>query len=139
MTGPATASDRLQLVLVTLDRKVLETECDEVRLPGALGELGILPAHTPMITALTIGELMVRDGASRRWFALAGGFAEISGNVVTVLADRADGPEGIDAAAERRAIAKAEEDILAAQDEAWQDDMRALELARTRLAVAERG
>jgi F-type H+-transporting ATPase subunit epsilon len=90
---------RLTLTVVTPERAVVGgVACDEVTLPGWDGELGILPAHTPLITLLGIGLVTYRDGAKKTAVAVRGGFAEIAGDAVRVLADEAAAKDAIDAA-----------------------------------------
>jgi F-type H+-transporting ATPase subunit epsilon len=101
---------RLTLTLVTPERAVVVGAlCDEVTLPGWDGEIGILPAHTPLITLLGIGLVTFRDGSKRTSVAVRGGFAEIAGDAVRVLADEAAAKDVVDAAkaAEERTAAEA--------------------------------
>ncbi len=101
---------RLTLTVVTPERAVvIGVACDEVTLPGWDGEIGILPAHTPLITLLGIGLVTFRDGSKRTSVAVRGGFAEIAGDAVRVLADEAAAKDVIDAAkaAEERTAAEA--------------------------------
>ncbi len=89
---------RLTLTVVTPERSVVPgVACDEVTLPGWEGEIGILPAHTPLITLLGIGLVTFRDGAKKTSVAVRGGFAEIANDAVRVLADEAAGKDAIDA------------------------------------------
>ena len=89
----------LTLTVVTPERAVLQgVVCDDVVLPGFDGELGILPAHTPLITLLGIGVVTYRTGTQKVSVAVRGGFAEISGDAVRVLADEAIPKDAIDAA-----------------------------------------
>jgi F-type H+-transporting ATPase subunit epsilon len=60
------------------------------------GRLGILPNHTPLLTALDFGEVMVRTGQTEQFFAIGGGFAEVGPEQVIVLADSAEQAEEID-------------------------------------------
>ena len=91
---------RLTLTVVTPERAVLQgVACDEVTLPAQRGEIGILPGHTPLIALLGIGVVGYRDGSRRAAVAVRGGFVEIAGDAVRVLADDAAGPDAIDAAA----------------------------------------
>jgi F-type H+-transporting ATPase subunit epsilon len=91
---------RLTLTVVTPERAVLQAvACDEVTLPAQKGEIGILPGHTPLIALLGIGVVGYRDGSRRRALAVRGGFVEISGDAVRVLADAAAAPDAIDVAA----------------------------------------
>jgi F-type H+-transporting ATPase subunit epsilon len=100
---------RLTLTVVTPERAVVpDVACDEVTLPGWDGELGILPAHTPLITLLGIGLVTFREGNKRTSVAVRGGFAEIANDAVRVLADEAAGKDAIDAAAAAREKAAAE-------------------------------
>ena len=100
---------KLTLTLVTPERALLDAvPCDEVTLPGDRGELGILPSHTPLITLLGIGRVSWKEGASRGAVAVRGGFAEIAGDVVRILADASATKETIDAAAMAQAKEAAE-------------------------------
>jgi F-type H+-transporting ATPase subunit epsilon len=102
-------SARLTLTVVTPERALLQgVACDEVAVPGLEGELGILPGHTPLIALLGIGVVRSRDGAASVSVAVRGGFVEIAGDAVRVLADEAAAKETIDAA-------KAAEDKTAAE------------------------
>ncbi len=92
---------KLTLTVVTPERSVVEkTPCDEVTLPAEQGEIGVLPGHTPLITLLGTGVVAYRStGGAPGAVAVRGGFAEIAGDVVRVLADDAAGPAAIDPAA----------------------------------------
>lgn len=92
----------LVLDIVTVERQVLSAEVDMVTAPGVEGELGILPRHAPLITALAEGELRIKQGADERIFAIGGGYLEVLDDRITVLADSAEYAEEID-------IARAEE------------------------------
>jgi len=90
---------RLSLTVVTPERAVLQTvACDEVTLPAQRGEIGILPGHTPLIALLGIGVVGYRDGSRRAAVAVRGGFVEIAGDAVRILADAAAAPGGVDVA-----------------------------------------
>ena len=67
----------IQLAIVTPTREAVAMECDEVIAPGAEGEVGLLPGHVPLITALSPGVLTVYKGGHQRFFAVGTGFAEI--------------------------------------------------------------
>ncbi len=129
-------ADRLHLDVVTPSRRLLAEEVEEVRLPGALGELGVLPGHTPLLTSLGTGPLAYHKGQEEHRLAVQGGFAEVLPDRVTVLARIAEPPEAIDveAAAAARAEAEAALPTAAAEDiERLTDEVR---LATTRLEVA---
>ncbi len=128
---------RLTLTVVTPERAVLSgVACDEVTLPAWRGEIGVLPGHTPLIALLGIGVVGYRDGARRAALAVRGGFVEVAGDAVRILADEAAAPEGIDAAKaaadktdaeSRRARAAGDEELDAANADA--------RFAEARLAV----
>lgn len=131
-------ADRLQLDVVTPSRRLLSEEVEEVRLPGALGELGVLPGHTPLLTSLGTGPLAYHKGQHEHRLVVQGGFAEVLPDRVTVLARIAELPETIDvgAAAAARAEAEAALPTAAAEDiDRLTDQVR---LAATRLEVAGR-
>ncbi len=87
----------LRFELVTADRVVLEEDdVDAVIAPGADGELGILPRHVPLITTLVPGELRIRRGGQETAIVVTGGFMEVAGNRVLVLADAAERSDEID-------------------------------------------
>ncbi|MEN8162736.1 MAG: ATP synthase F1 subunit epsilon [Acidobacteriota bacterium] len=88
--------ERLHLEIVTRHRRVMEVEVDEVRLPGVMGELGILPGHTPLLTALAIGRVSYSADGQERQLVVKNGFAEVQPDRVTVLAREALLPDEID-------------------------------------------
>ena len=128
-------ADRLLLELVTPERRVLSEEVVEVRIPGLLGELGVLPGHTPLLTALGTGPLAYTQGGREHRLALQGGFAEVLPDRVTVLARVAELPAEIDLEAARKQLAKAEAALPKAAAESLDEISDALRLAVTRLEV----
>jgi F-type H+-transporting ATPase subunit epsilon len=128
----------LRLEVVTPRREVIRAEADAVFFPGPRGEVGILPGHTPFLTALGTGELRYTEGPRDRYLAVAGGFAEVRDDRVLVLADWAETPEEIDvdqALAEK----KAAEALLKTS---YGDELKAAQArlagAMARIRVAER-
>ena len=85
---------QITLEIVTPERLVLEELVDEVLLPGAEGDFGVLPGHCEFLSTLREGELRYHAGGQSETFMLAGGFAEVRGDRVIVLADRVEPPEG---------------------------------------------
>jgi F-type H+-transporting ATPase subunit epsilon len=128
----------LQLLVVTPERRVLETEADEVELPGAQGYVGILPGHAPLITLLRTGVLTYRRGGSSAAYAVSAGFAEVSGDRVSVLADSAESAGEIDAASAERDRARAEEEMKTTGAQTLEDIRARFDLASARLSVARR-
>ncbi|MGE5236631.1 MAG: F0F1 ATP synthase subunit epsilon [Acidobacteriota bacterium] len=129
---------KLHLRVVTPTRVVVETEVDEVSLPGILGQLGILPGHAALLTSLRIGELGYVQGAREHFLALQWGFAEIADDTVTVLADVAELPAEIDVEAARADKLAAEDALRSAAAKAFEANKARLEAAVTRIAVATR-
>jgi F-type H+-transporting ATPase subunit epsilon len=130
--------ERLTLTVVTPERAVLQAvACDEVTLPAQRGEIGILPGHTPLIALLGIGVVGYRDGSRRATVAVRGGFVEIAGDAVRVLADAAAAPDAIDAAAVsvEKQEAEGRRDRAAGDEELDAADAEA-RFAEARLAVA---
>lgn len=81
----------LHVEVVTQQRKLLdEKDCTMVVVPGAEGEMGILPNHTPLLTTMRLGELRVKKGNAEESFVIYGGVVEIRPDKVVVLADEAD-------------------------------------------------
>ena len=129
---------KLKIQVVTPTRTVVDSEADQVELPGELGYLGILPGHAPLITVLKTGVLSYENAGVERALAITAGFAEISNDVVTVLADLAEEPSEVDVAAAERERAQAEEELKTASRETLEGIRSKLELAEARLAVARR-
>jgi F-type H+-transporting ATPase subunit epsilon len=95
--------------IVSQDRTVFQGEADMVMLPGASGEMGILPHHAPVLTTLKYGVVRVRQMGVDKIFAVAGGVAEVQPDLVTVLADAAEDAEEIDVKRAQLARKRAEE------------------------------
>jgi F-type H+-transporting ATPase subunit epsilon len=109
---------KLNLTVVSRDRKVLEAEADEVVLPATDGEIGILPGHTPLLTTLKIGEMRYRSGTRVSRLVLLWGLAEVLPDRVMVLADTAVLASEIDASAAEQERVAAEKELasLASHD-----------------------
>lgn len=82
--------------IVSQDRIVFQGDVDIVVLPGAAGEMGILPHHSPILSVLQYGVIRVRSEGEDQFFTVAGGVAEVQPDQVTVLADAAENVEEID-------------------------------------------
>jgi F-type H+-transporting ATPase subunit epsilon len=99
----------LRLDIVTVERLVYSEDVDMVIAPGIEGQLGILPSHAPLLTALTFGELRAKRGDGEESFAISGGFMEVQPDQVIVLADTAERAEEIDLERAEAARRRAEE------------------------------
>jgi len=101
----------LHLEIVTPEKKIFSDSVENVILPGADGELGILPEHAGLVTALQAGELVIHQNGSTKTLAIGSGFAEVDQKKVIVLTDSALGEDEIDEAAAEAAIKRAEEQL----------------------------
>jgi F-type H+-transporting ATPase subunit epsilon len=99
----------LTLEIVTPEAKVYSDTIDSVVIPTLEGEVGILPGHIPLLTKVEDGELRVTKGSQTLHLAVGGGFAEIDGDKVSVLAERAITEEQIDEKAVEDAMKRAEQ------------------------------
>jgi len=121
-------AEKIQLDVVTPERRVLAEPVDMVTVPGLGGELGILPGHTPLISQLQTGVLTyVQEGKSYP-LHVSGGFVEVRDDHVSVLADVAELPEEIDSAR-----AKLLRDKLEKQLNAWTGSEEEFETAKVEL------
>ena len=88
----------LHFELVSPQKLVFSGEVDQVDVPGAEGDLGVLAGHAPLVTTLRPGILTVFTGGTAQKIVVLGGFAEVSSEGLTVLADLAEAIEDIDRA-----------------------------------------
>ncbi len=133
--------DSIELVVVTPERQLLRQTVVEVTLPGADGQLGILPGHAPLITELGIGEMNYRaKSGDSGTLAVISGFAEVLGDRVTVLAETAERPEEIDVARAEEAKKRAEQRLAAAASDPTVDwDRAAIALQRSLIRIQVAG
>ncbi len=133
-------AEKLRLELVTPYKKALSEEVDEVTAPGTLGEFGILPGHTPLLTTLKIGELSYRRGSEIFHLAVNWGYVEVEDDKVTVLVETAEPADEIDLERARAALGRAEEALrkLSSEDKDFLVMQAALERALIRIQVAGR-
>jgi len=103
----------LKLEIVTPERRVLDTEVDSVTVPTASGEVGILPSHAPMVSAIKPGVLAFTIKGVTDKLAVSGGFLEVNANKVAVLADKAETANEIDIDAARTTRDEAEKAFAA--------------------------
>ena len=106
----------LTLEIVTPEAMVYSDTIDSVVVPTVEGEIGVLPGHIPLLTQVADGELRVTKGAITQWLAIGGGFAQIDGDTVRVLAEHAITEEKIDENAVEAAMKRAEQQLKEAKD-----------------------
>ena len=105
----------LTLEIVTPEDRVFSDTCDTVVIPTVEGEIGILPGHIPLLTQVADGELRVTTGHDTKGLVVGGGFAEIDGDHVKILAEFAIQEAQIDENAAEKAIQRAEEALKGAE------------------------
>lgn len=105
------------MLVATAEREVYRGEADKLVAPGILGELGILPRHAPLLSALKIGELRITNGENVDEVFISGGYMEVQPDVVTVLADTAERATDMDEAAALAAQRKAREELASKKDD----------------------
>ena len=129
----------MQLQIITAERQVFAGEIDSLVAPGIAGQLGILPNHAPLMTILQPGELTVRADGAESYLALSGGYMEILGNTVIILADAAEDVDEIDEARAQEAVARAQQRIANRESEAeLERAVASLRRAQARVTVARR-
>lgn len=128
----------IKLEVITPERRLVSESVEMVQVPGANGELGILPGHTPLISAINTGVLAYTQGGETVRLHVGGGFVEVSEDRVTVLADVAERPEEIDAGRAGAARERYERQLASfSGEEAEFEEARAgYERATTRLQLA---
>ena len=134
------AEKQLLLEVVTPDRLVLSTEADVVVCPGVEGQFGVLVGHIPFLSALDIGEMYYRKGGQTEYLAVSGGFAEVTGTKVTIVAESAEKGREIDLERAKRAQERAEKRLAAVKTEEidWARAEAAMRRSLMRMKVAGR-
>ncbi|HXV21258.1 MAG TPA: F0F1 ATP synthase subunit epsilon [Desulfuromonadales bacterium] len=133
-------AEKLRLDMVTPYKQVLSQDVDEVTAPGTVGEFGILPGHTPLLTTLKIGELSYRQGSETFHVAVNWGYVEVEEDKVTVLVETAEPADEIDLERAKAALGRAEEALrkLSPEDKDFLAQQAAVERAMIRIQVAGR-
>jgi F-type H+-transporting ATPase subunit epsilon len=129
----------MRLEIITAERLVYSDDVDVVVAPGIEGQLGILPHHAPLMTALQPGELMVRKNGEESYLAVSGGFMEVLGNRVTILADAAESSDEIDEQRSQQAVERARERLEKREEDIeLEQALSSLRRAQARLNVVRR-
>jgi F-type H+-transporting ATPase subunit epsilon len=111
-------ANTIQVDVVSAEEQIFSGPAEFVVLPGEVGELGIYPRHTPLITRIKPGSVRIKlpDRADEELIFVAGGILEVQPNVVTVLADTAIRGHDLDEAKALEAVQRAEEARRNAKD-----------------------
>jgi len=127
--------------LVSPERLLLSQPVEMVVIPGAEGDIGVLPRHAPLITTLRPGTIAIYENnrLTQRIF-VAGGFAEVTPERCTVLADETVALEGADRAAAEARLRAAREALAGADtDEKRAAHTKAVNVAEALIAAIDRG
>ena len=108
----------LNLRVLAPDQSVFDDTADEIILPSTTGLLGVLPGHISMVTAIEFGVLRVLKNGDWNSIALAGGFAEVESNEVTVLVNKAEIGKNIDTATAEAELEQAKNQLSQNNDQA---------------------
>jgi F-type H+-transporting ATPase subunit epsilon len=128
----------IDLQIVTPDRMLVHEQVDEVQVPGVNGYFGVLPGHTPLLAALSVGELWYRKGQEKTYLSIAYGFAEVLPDRVSILAQLAERAEEIDVERAESARRRASERLEQRSDVDYERARVALTKSLTRIQVASR-
>lgn len=123
-------TDKLHFSLVSPARELFSGEVDHVIAPGTEGEFGVLPDHAPFMTTLKTGRIRIIDGDVARRFFVRGGFADVTSDGLTILAEEAIALEDLDVTEIERQIAEAQQDISVAGENDAMRDLKEGEVAR---------
>lgn len=99
----------LKLEIITPETIAYSGEAEFVLMPAELGEMGVYPMHTPLITRINPGELVVTHKGEKIYMAVGEGFAEITQTNIRILADMAIEERAIDEKAAEKAVERAQQ------------------------------
>lgn len=124
-------ADKLAFTLVSPERELFSGPVDQVIVPGEDGDFGVLVDHAPFMSTMRPGAITVLDGGEKRRIFVRGGFADVTPDGLTVLAEEAIPLADVDRPAIEQALTDAREDVGDASDDATRAD------AEARIARAE--
>jgi F-type H+-transporting ATPase subunit epsilon len=116
----------LKLEIVTPEARIFSDEVDTVVLPGVEGELGILPAHAPLVTTLQCGELRISKSGKTTEMAVGEGLVEVTGAYARILTDMAIDVESIDEKAVEEALERARHSLESLKHGEQQEEVAAV-------------
>ena len=131
--------ETFELEIATPNQLLVREQVGRAQIPAANGYVGILPEHSPLLSALGTGELTYEVGGKTHRLAVDGGFLEVRPDHVRVLADRAEKAEDIDVERARQALKRAEERIRNPHEQNIDiaRALNAMKRAQSRLRTAE--
>lgn len=110
-------ADKLHFDLVSPERRVFSGDVDMVVVPGSEGDFGVLPGHAPVMSTIRSGAIAVHDGNDVTRTFIHGGFAEMTPDGLTILAEEALDLASVDRAEVEQSLKDAREDLADAKDE----------------------
>ncbi len=128
-------AQKLTLELVTPAKQVLLETVDEITAPGTMGQFGVLPGHTPLLTTLEVGELSYRKGDETFYVAVNWGYVEVEEDRVIILVETAESEDDIDLERARAALGRAEQELTEASVEEKQHMVMQQALARALVRI----
>jgi F-type H+-transporting ATPase subunit epsilon len=133
-------SDELILEIVTPEKMTFSGSVEDVTIPGSEGEFGVLRGHEALLSSVDIGELNFTKDGKKVYYAVNTGYAEVTGDKVTILIETAERSDSIDKDRARRAKENAEARLaqIAKDNIEFERARAALARALTRLNVAEK-
>jgi F-type H+-transporting ATPase subunit epsilon len=133
-------SDELMLEIVTPEKMAFSGGVEEVTIPGTEGEFGVLRGHEAVLTSVNIGELSFTKDGKKTYYAVSTGYAEVTGEKVTLLIETAERSYAIDKDRAIRAKEKAESALahIDKEDIEFLKINLALIRAINRISVAEK-
>jgi F-type H+-transporting ATPase subunit epsilon len=131
-------ADKVQFELVSPERLLVSRAVEMVVVPGSEGDFGVLPDHAPMISTVRPGTIEIHEGGQVvEQIFVAGGFAEVTGERCTVLADEATPVKEIDKGAVQSQLDAVRTEMAAANDDAAREKLAArVEILEAKLAAA---
>ena len=120
---------KLNVEILTPNKKVYSKEASSVRLPGSEGYFGILPGHTPLLSTLTIGEIKIENDGKTDYFAASGGVVEVLPGGISILVETSELAADID---KKRAAASKERAQKKIKEGRKQWDIKRAEVALAR-------
>jgi F-type H+-transporting ATPase subunit epsilon len=127
----------MHLRIVTPVRPIVDADVSELIAPGSEGEFGVLPMHVNFLGALKPGIVTFTEGGTKKRVVISGGYAEVSQDVVTILADDAEMPEEVNGQQAAADMATLQEELARGTESAELTEklLRDLALAEARVAV----
>jgi F-type H+-transporting ATPase subunit epsilon len=130
-------SEKLEFNLVSPERELFSGPVDQVVVPGSEGDFAVLPRHAPVMSAIRPGAITVSDGGAVRRIFVLGGFADVTPDGLTILAEEAIDLADVDAGQLEGDMKNAREDLADAKDDAARADAQARLTRLEALAAAK--